>query len=540
MKLLTLLLASTIAAPAFAQTAPPADRQSVEAQLKELRAMRDSLAKQMNTFDGRIDALESQLTGKPPAAAAQQAAGTAAPPVATAGATPAVPPASAAASVVTGGVTGAASASAEAPGDAIQVSSTDTERSADAMLFQPKTWGKLDPGNGKGFVVARTDMGELNVTLVTYFRYLNQTALQPQYTFYFGRTIDLDLKEDFNLTKVNLTFKGWLYDERFRYLVFIWTNNTVAIDGGQMYLAGNLAFDFDRALTIGAGVDALPTTRSTTGNYPNWLRNDNRLMADEFFRGSFTQGIWAEGRLGGTFQYRVMVANNLSTIGVSASQLAPGLNTASAFLRWMPSTGEFGPAAGFGDYENHQEVATLFEAHYTYSREDAQEQPNTNTVENSQIRLSDGSRLFDAAGVFGTPYRVKEATYQMAAVDAAVKYKGYALEAEGYARWVNDFVTTGPLPVDSMFDTGLSVQASTMLIDKKLQAHVTFSQIWGQFGNPTEAAFGVSWFPFAKKNFRITPNVLWLQKSPVGYDGVPYVVGGQGWVFYVDAALAAF
>jgi hypothetical protein len=537
MKLLVLLLATTITVPVAAQnaTAKP-DPESIATQLKELRAMRDSLSKQMNTFDSRINALESQLEASLPPSSA--AAGKAKPaPVETAGGVPAAPAAS---SVVTGSVTGAASTSAEASGDAIKVSSSGTEGGSDAMLFQPKTWGKLDPGNGKGFVVARTDMGELNVTLVTYFRYLNQTALAPDYTFYFGNTIPLDLKEDFQLNKVNLTFKGWLYDERFRYLVFIWTNNAVAIDGGQMYLAGNLAFDFDPALTVGAGIDALPSTRSTTGNYPNWLRNDNRLMADEFFRGSFTTGLWAEGRFGGKFQYRVMIANNLSTIGVGAAQLAPGLNTASAFLRWMPSTGEFGPAAGFGDYENHQEVATLFEAHYTYSREDAQEQPNTNTVENSQIRLSDGSRLFDAAGVFGTPYRVKEATYQMAAVDAAVKYKGYALEAEGYARWVNDFVTTGPLPVDSMFDTGLSLQASAMLIDKRLQAHVTFSQIWGQYGNPTEAAFGISWFPFAKKNFRITPNVLWLQKSPVGYDGVPYVVGGQGWVFYVDAALAAF
>ena len=79
-----------------------------------------------------------------------------------------------------------------------------------------------------------------------------------------------------------------------------------------------------------------------------------------------------------------------------------------------------------------------------------------------------------------------------------------------------------------------------MLVDKRLQAYATYSQIWGDFGNPTEAAVGLNWYPFGIKSFRITPNALWLQKSPVGYNGVPYVVGGQGWVFYVDAALAAF
>ena len=194
--------------------------------------MRESMAKQMNTFDSRINALESQLEASLPPSSAQAGKGMPPPagqakpaPVVTAGGASAAPGASLA---VTGGVTGAATASAEAPGDATKVASGSAAASSDAMLFEPKTWGRLDPGNGKGFVLARTDKGELDMTIVTYFRYLNQKALQPDYTFYFGKTIPLDLKEDFQLNKVNLTFKGWLYDERFRYLMFIWTNNSVA------------------------------------------------------------------------------------------------------------------------------------------------------------------------------------------------------------------------------------------------------------------------------------------------------------------------
>mgnify|MGYP007076175578 FL=1 len=494
--------------------------------------MRDSLATQMNTFDGKIIALENQLQASLPAQPATAPTATPKPaPVATASAAPAAP------AVVTGAATAAAVAPAAPAADTIKVAARDADVTNDAYLFKPKTWGVREPG--KGFVVARTDTGELDVTLVTYFRYLNQKALDPDYTFYFGKTVPLKLSEDFQLNKVNLTFKGWLFDERFRYLIFLWTNNATQGDSGSLVIAGWMGYQFKDWLFVGAGIDALPSTRSTTGNYPNWLRNDNRPMADEFFRGSYTTGIWVDGRFAEKFQYRVMLGNNLSTLGVSAAQLYPGLDTASAYLRWMPTTGEFGPAAGFGDYENHQQVATLFEAHYTYSREDAQEQPGTNTIENSQIRLSDGTRLFDP-GAFGTQYRIMKATYQMAAADAAVKYRGFALEGEFYARWVNDFQTTGPLPYSKMFDTGISVQASSMLVDKKLQAYATFSQIWGEFGNPTEAAVGLNWYPFGIKNFRITPNAMWLQKSPVGYSGVPYVVGGQGWVFYVDAALAAF
>ena len=33
----------------------------------------------------------------------------------------------------------------------------------------------------------------------------------------------------------------------------------------------------------------------------------------------------------------------------------------------MPTTGEFGPGAGFGDFENHQKVATLLSAHGYYA-----------------------------------------------------------------------------------------------------------------------------------------------------------------------------
>ena len=61
------------------------------------------------------------------------------------------------------------------------------------------------------------------------------------------------------------------------------------------------------------------------------------------------------------------VAGNLSALGVSASQMDHCLCTVTGMLYWMPTTGEFGPGAGFGDYEEHEKLATLFGVHYTYS-----------------------------------------------------------------------------------------------------------------------------------------------------------------------------
>src|SRR5205085_10554653 len=132
-----------------------------------------------------------------------------------------------------------------------------------------------------------------------------------------------------------------------------------------------------------------------------------------------------------------------------------------AALTWMPSTGEFGPIAGFGDFEHHDKVATLLSAHYTRSTEDPQSQPNSESIENTQLRLSDGTLLF-AVDAFGTPGKITDARYQILALDAGVKYKGYSLEVEYYSRWLDHFEVDGTIPVTDLYDSGLTVQAAAM------------------------------------------------------------------------------
>ena len=53
-----------------------------------------------------------------------------------------------------------------------------------------------------------------------------------------------------------------------------------------------------------------------------------------------------------------MFANNLSTLGVSAAQMDNKFDTQSYLVQWLPTTGEFGPWGGFGDFEGHQKLAT--------------------------------------------------------------------------------------------------------------------------------------------------------------------------------------
>ena len=184
-------------------------------------------------------------------------------------------------------------------------------------------------------------------------------------------------------------------------------------------------------------------------------------------------------------------------------------------------------------HHHKEELATLFGVHFTYSREDAQEQPGVNAFENSQIRLSDGT-LFFAPNAFNTGGMINKATYSMLDLDAGVKWKGWSLDAEYYFRWLDDFETIGPIPVESLFDHGFQVYASTMLQPDYWQAYLSGSKIFGQYGDPWDLAAGIMYFPFGFKEVRMNGQALYMDRSAVGYTAVPYVVGGTGWVFTFD------
>jgi hypothetical protein len=494
---------------------------SVEERLKALEARQQQLEQMIRERDARIEQLERER----PMTAGASAPSTASAGVA--GVATAAPAGTAAPAAATG--TAAAAATVATAGQADPAPSPDVE-SAD----ETKYWGEYH--TGRGAVLASTPYGEVAFSAFSYMRYLNQKALDDYYTDAFGRTTKLDLREDLQLQKVMLYFKGWAIEPDFRYLFYAWTANTSQGQGAQVVLGGNLSYTFDPAFSLGVGIGALPAKRSTNNIFPNLLRVDNRTIADDFFGASYTSGIWAWGELAPGLRYRVMLGNNLSQLGVDASQLDSNLNTFSGALWWMPTTGEYGPAEGWGDFEEHEEPATLFSVHYTYSREDAQNQPDVNSFENSQIRLSDGTLLF-SPDPFGTGGQVNKATYRMAAASAGVKYRGWSLDGEYFWRTVDDFRTSGFVPVDELNDHGFQLQGSVMVLPRSLQAYVSGSKIYGEYGDPWDTALGLNWYPKKMKPLRINVQGLYLQDSPTGNNTVPFIVGANGWVFTTDVVL---
>jgi hypothetical protein len=419
-----------------------------------------------------------------------------------------------------------------AASSSVPTTKNSSELSSDGQ-DAPKTWGAYTPNFG--YKVANTELGDMSVSIYSYVRYLNQKNLAPTYTNYFGVTSTLQQRQDVQINKVQIKFLGWMLNPKLRYFLYAWTSNASQGLGAQVVLAGNLSYRFNNHFTLAGGIRSLPGTRSVEGNFPFWLGVDTRLITDEFFRPSYTSGIWASGDITKTLSYQAMVGNNLSTLGVSAAQIDNAFNTVSSVLMWEPTTGEFG--VGFGDFENHQKLATRVAGHYTTSTETAQEQPGQDTFENTQIRLSDGSVIF-TPNLFKPGTTVNTLRYQMVSLDGGFKYHGWAFEGEGFWRWLNDFTGPGTAGLPGRYDTGYQLQLSMMPIQKTLQLYSGGSHIFGQYGSPYDARVGTNWFPYKNRVLRWNTEALYLFRSPVGYTSVPFALGGKGWVFDTTLELA--
>jgi hypothetical protein len=317
-------------------------------------------------------------------------------------------------------------------------------------------------------------------------------------------------------------FRGWLFSPKARYQITVWT----VMSTDQTTLYGFVGYQFHQKFNVYAGINTLGGTRSVMGSHPFWLAND-RVMADEFFRPSFTGGAWVNGELIPGLWYHVAVTNNLSQLGVTAGQLDRGLGT-GATLWWMPTTHEFGPNGSYGDWDYHEQVATRFGVSSARSREDRQLQANT-SPENTQTKLADSLNLFDP-GSLAPGVTVDEADYRVLAFDAGFKYRGIFAQAEYYNRWLKNFEADGPLPVDRIHDHGFYVQAAFYPIKRKLEVYGVTSRIFGDkdagFGNSREFIAGSNYYWFDSRNIRTNFQWINVDRSPVS-SVFGFYVGGQ-------------
>jgi len=395
------------------------------------------------------------------------------------------------------------------------------------------TWGTYDPG--RGFLVGRTSFGELSISGYALIRYLNQNDDDGVFTDHLGNERVVDTRHDLLSHRVIIWVKGWLGDPRLIYALTVWTVNATDQDA----IFGNLGYRFNKKFNLYAGVNGNPGSRSLQGSHPFWLGHD-RVMADELFRPYFAVGLWANGEIAPGLWYSAQLANSNSALGVTANELDRKLQTVSASMWWMPTTHEFGPRGGYGDWEYHEKLATRFGFSSTQSPEQSFRDSSGNP-ENTTLRLADSLNLFET-GSLAPGVTVDEAHFRVLAVDAGMKYKGFFLQAEYYNRRLFDFKTDGPLPVEEIVDHGFYIQGAFYPIKQKLELYAATSQIFGDgdagFDNSSEYLAGMNFYPFDTRNHRLNLQLMDVNNSPVS-SAFGYYVGGQDG-FTVSTAFSVF
>ena len=390
--------------------------------------------------------------------------------------------------------------------------------------FPNTTAGEFTPA--KGFDIVTTERASLNISFYGLFRYVNQLPGDQTFIDHLGRERDVDPRNDLGWHRTMVWLTGFMWVPEFRYNITLWSLPSTQ----QTLLFGNLMYQFNEALTLGVGLLPNLTARSMQGSWPFWAGSD-RTMAEDFFRGGFSSGMFISGEPVPRFYYTLSVNTNLSQLGVTFANDSRDV-AVSGSVFWMPTTGEFGPRGGLGDLEHHEKFATRFGISAGHARE-SRYATDSVPPNATQIRLSDGVNPFDD-GALADGVIVQKLDYDALMFDAGFKYRGFSFQSEYYLRKLSDFQATGPVPVESVFDHGLMAQAMHMVVPQRAGLYVSGGYVFDDFGRePWELGGGISVYPTGTRSWRLNLHVMHVERSPAGSTFGYYAAGMKGTMFSI-------
>jgi hypothetical protein len=381
------------------------------------------------------------------------------------------------------------------------------------------------PHYDDGFVLVSTPDPErlpfrLKLKHVSQFKYTNSLNVNDTWTDHLGREREVLQRHDIQLTRDVFYFSGFAFSRRLDFNILLYTSSATL----SATAAGYVGYVFHEAFKLRAGFFSLPSLRAMAGTYPFFPGTD-RGLAVNYMRPGFTQGVWAEGRVLPGLSYLGMVGNSLNTLDITAARI----DTRFAYsLNVWYDLNDFGLA--WNDWENHDQVAIRVGTAGTYAREDRLSDLSTAHPENNATFISDGNLLFET-GALATDVTVQRASFYLWAADLGLKFRGLALNAEVYARWLNDFEADGPLPIESMFDWGFEASLGYFAVRRRLEVYARTSLIDGPFATPYEVAGGVHFYPFNTRQVWLNFEAIGIKDSPYGSVYYVYSVGQTGLLF---------
>ncbi|MFZ0471077.1 MAG: hypothetical protein WAL94_00540 [Bacteroidales bacterium] len=392
-------------------------------------------------------------------------------------------------------------------------------------VFQNQAAGEFTPG--KGFQLVKNEYASLNLSMYGMARWVNQLPGEDTWYDHRDSLRTFDGRNDIYWHRAMIWLTGFLGTPNLTYMVTVWTVTTTQ----QTLVYGNLQYKINKHFTLGAGITPNVCIRSIQGPFPFFASTD-RTMAEDGIRGGFTNGVFVMGEISPRLKYTVALGNNLSILGVKATNLTRRFSK-SVSLNWTPTTGEFGPRGGNGDFEYHEKLATRFGASFCHSRENRFNNVGAPSPDNTQVRLSDGLLFFEK-GALASGVTVIEADFDLLAVDLGFKYKGFAFHSEFYYRTLSDFNADGEVPYSSITDKGYSLQASYMAVPKRLCVYGVNSMLIDEFKrNPYEIGGGVNIYPVKTRSWRINLQGMYVYKSAGGGTFGLYTSGQTGPTFTI-------
>jgi hypothetical protein len=371
----------------------------------------------------------------------------------------------------------------------------------------------------------------MDVKLTNQFRYSNFSRTRDTYTDSTGAVLPISNRSDFQINRSYTALAGYALDPKLRYSTVIFGSTAAE----ATILLGWVNYAFDKAFDLHAGYWKVPAGREWNESFTDQLAAD-RSLATTFFRPSQSAGIWATGEALDGVHYVAMMGNAFDG-GLLTGDRVGTFHAFTGNVWWEP-LGAFG--RGFGDLELHTTPVARVGNSFTYSTETRQPFNSglAGNPENTRVRLSDGTPLTDPDAL-GLGTQVNQYNLYLYTADAGVKFQGVGLSAEYFLRWLQGFKADGPLNVRNLFDHGGTVQASAFAVPNKLELFARSSYATGQFGTGAEYTGGVNWYVNGTRNWKLTGDVSYIDRSNAENILAGYRAGSSG-IFFKLQLLTVF
>lgn len=361
----------------------------------------------------------------------------------------------------------------------------------------------------------------LKINSQNIFRYEGFQREKSTWTDSAGNQNRISDTSSFQIPRGRLILSGMVFDPNLSYLFNIDYNTVNSNPIG--FRAYELSYRFSRAFELHVGQSKVPGTREWLESGFAPLEGPDRSMATTFFRPSLSQGVWITGNPLEGVHYHAMMSNGFNTLNLSRSQLNNRFCWSGS--SWWEPWGDYG--RGYADLENHAEPVIRLGSSYTFALGQGS-QSDSDAVENSSIRLSDGT-VITQLGALAPGVTLQSYDVSLGALDVSLKYRGLSLSTEWFAQDLSSLKGNGPLPLSSTQAYGGFVQGGYFVLPQTLEVYSRGSFVTGRYGSGSETAGGINWFVIpGKSHLRFTIDAAWLESSPASQNRTGYEAGQTG------------